>query len=178
MSGLFLPASGADRLSVLFDSRKKQCDGDCEFRFAATLLGKGYGEEYVPLPKDCVDGAIELPDCANAIARREAWFGCFRFWKGLSWILSVSIAAGSAFVASGLSVEHHLREYFALAVAVCAALQTALSPARRADAYREAWIGLDLAVHKHCNMAPGLLEAIRVGENRIGDTHAPAHKVG
>jgi hypothetical protein len=103
--------------------------------------------------------------------RRDAWFKYFQRWQYFSWGLLVFISGGSAAVASQI-VPPVVRDGVALAVALCAALLATLQPQRRAQAYRQAWIAIDLAIKASARVAPDMLDAIRKGENIIGDSHA------
>jgi hypothetical protein len=115
----------------------------------------------------------EFPEVA---LRTNAWFHLFRRWRLLNWALSITIAGGSAFVASSLSESMGIREWAALAVAVCAALQSTLQPERRATAYREAWVTLDLAAMAYGKTPKPLIEALRGGEIRISGMHSESGK--
>jgi hypothetical protein len=87
--------------------------------------------------------------------------------------LLVIISGGSALVASKVIGEKpEARDILALIVAICSALLAALQPQQRARAYRQAWIELDLAIKASEGTPTELIEALRRGENLIGDTHA------
>jgi hypothetical protein len=111
------------------------------------------------------------PERAEAYNRLGGWIFLHRRWRLISRTLTITIAGLSAYVASDLS-QYLGRNYAALIVAVCAALQATLRPEQRANAFREAWIELDLALMEEDKIPAHLTDAIRHGENRIGETHA------
>ena len=114
------------------------------------------------------NAAVTLDEVSK---RRDAWFKYFIWWKRLSWALSVLTVIVSAFVASSLSKDFY-REGFALFVAFCTGLQATLKPGNRVDAYREAWVVLDLALKKFSGAPTEIIDALRSGEARIGEGRA------
>ena len=63
------------------------------------------------------------------------------------------------------------REIAALVVAICSALLLMLQPQQQAQAYRQSWIELDLTIKRLSGVSADLLEAVRRGENLIGNVH-------
>ena len=112
---------------------------------------------------------LEVEDVA--LQRRRTWFNHFIWWKRLSWTLTVSIIAGSTFVASSLS-DSYGRPYVALAVAAFAAIQATVRPYQMALKYRQAWIELDHAIMTASGVRSPLIEAMRDGERYIEETYA------
>jgi hypothetical protein len=116
-------------------------------------------------------------EASDTLKRRAAWFRYFRWWGRGQTYLSIFIAGGSALVASkavaGINFEVGRHEFefaslVALVVAICAAIQNVLQPDVRARAYREAWVILDLAVKGEDKVSEPVIDAIRRGEERIG----------
>src|SRR4051812_2642134 len=85
---------------------------------------------------------------AEVYHRRRSWWVALNIWKGIWFILLVSIAAGSAFVASELSEWFHARQMAAMIVAICSALFAVLRPEIRARASRDAWVVLERALRE------------------------------
>jgi hypothetical protein len=79
----------------------------------------------------------------------------------------VFIAAGSALVASQIASGTDWRSYLAAAVAVVSAGYAVLQPGTKAQAYRQAWIGLRVEVLKQEGADPKIIEAILDGERHI-----------
>jgi hypothetical protein len=120
--------------------------------------------------------AENIPNLADVRRRRRIWFGSFIVWQVISFSLLITIAAGSAFVASSVSGIFTInggavRDIAALAVAICSAILLALQPQQQAQAYRQAWIEIDLAIKSANGVPADLLEALRKGENLIGNVH-------
>jgi hypothetical protein len=120
--------------------------------------------------------ASNLPviESRNVLLRREAWFKWFRRWNACQTWLGILVAGGSAAVASKAldiplgSGSANVSTYVALVIAILAALQTVLRPESRARSYREAWVILDLAVKEKEGVDTKLVDAVRRGEERIG----------
>ena len=111
------------------------------------------------------------PELADIAARRKVWFRYFQCWRALGWAVSVLIAGLSAVVASQI-VTDPARTCIALVVTVLATLQATLQPQLKARSYREAWVQLDLAMKQAEGVSTSLLDAVRQGENSIGEIYS------
>lgn len=111
------------------------------------------------------------PELADIGARRRVWFRYFQAWRALGWAVSIFIAGLSAVVASQI-IGDPARTYIALVVTVLAALQATVQPQMKARSYREAWVQLDLAMKQAEGVSNSLLDAVRVGENSIGEIYS------
>ena len=107
---------------------------------------------------------------AAALQRLRKWYRRFVVWRIAGLAMTTVIAGGSAVVASKL-IQGLPSDILALVIATCASMQAAISPQIKSNAYRLAWITLDLAVKEAEGLSPALVAAIRQGEAEIDGTH-------
>jgi hypothetical protein len=111
-----------------------------------------------------------VPESADTESNklRASWFTYFRGWQYLHWFCSVYISGVSAVVASNVLPEGLAKNIVALTVAVVSAVYAAIGPLQRADAYRGAWIILNLDHLRSIGASPETIRAVETGESMIG----------
>jgi hypothetical protein len=87
---------------------------------------------------------MSAPNIAAAVSYRDAWYHLFVIWRFTHWTLLILLTGGSAAVAS-TAIKSPFKDWLALFVAVIGAIFAAVNPGQRADAYREAWVTLNIA---------------------------------
>lgn len=104
---------------------------------------------------------------------RNQWYTLFMVWQIIYWISIVIISGGSAIVASKWTRMEGVRDQIALLVAITSAIYAVLDPGQRANSYRQAWVGMNLAYFKEKNLPVATYEAIQRGEEIISRQAAP-----
>ena len=106
----------------------------------------------------------------NVRRRRRIWYCSYVAWQAMAWFMLAAIAGGSAYVASSSFKDSDKQA--ALGVAILSAVLTVFQPQRRANAYRQAWMVLDLTIKKQAKVQQELLLAVEDGEAFISDVHS------
>jgi hypothetical protein len=117
------------------------------------------------------EAKVALPKQQEVESFLPRWYKLFWRWQRIHWVLLIFVTGGSAAVASSAIGDP---KYLALAVAVAGAVFTALNPGQRADAYREAWVRLNVAYLKGGNV----FDAYEQGEEIIGKRPTPTDTKG
>ncbi|MBB2963532.1 hypothetical protein [Methylobacterium sp. R2-1] len=110
-------------------------------------------------------------DDANCL--RRMWYTLFMVWQIMHWVAIFIISAGSATVASQWKRIETIRQPLSLLVAITSALYAVLNPGERAMSYRQAWVGLNLAIIRESGLSDSVKSAVEVGEEIIARQAAP-----
>jgi hypothetical protein len=105
---------------------------------------------------------------------RDEWFTLHWWWQAAHWIFLFIVAAGSALVASQLASGSYWRDVLAAVVAVASAAYAAFQPGTKAQAYRQAWIGLRVEVMRLEGVNPEIIGAVLAGEEIITSGPRPS----
>jgi hypothetical protein len=104
---------------------------------------------------------------------RAYWHTLYFWWQAMHWSLLILISCGSLFVASKWTRIDGARDATAMLVAVMSSIYAVLNPGERANAYRQAWVGLNIAVVRDQNLSFEVTAAITSGEEIIARFSAP-----
>ncbi|WP_157080468.1 hypothetical protein [Methylobacterium variabile] len=116
-------------------------------------------------------------EAADAVfSLRMQWYTLYMIWQIIYWFSIIIITAGSAIVASKWRRVENIRDQIALLVAITSALHAIIDPGQRANSYRLAWVGMNLAYFKEMSLPEATFKAIAQGEEIISLQAAPKTK--